>query len=339
MRERRRGIVGFAGVAALVLAAGCGGGADAGEGGTAAGGGTGVGSGSLPPTGAPAGTVRGGAPAPSVVVVEGVGLQGPESALHDPLDDVYLVSNLAGDPVAADGNGFISRISPAGEVLALRWIDGTAPGVTLHAPRGMALRGDTLYVADVECVRRFLRADGTPAGEFCFPGSVFLNDVSASADGWVFVSDTGGEGAGDTVQALWAMRPGEAAFEPVARGPELGRPNGVLAAPRGVVTAASFADGRVYRYEYRDGRWTGPFDLWTVPAAMLDGLVRLDDGSLLVSSLESGALHRLGMDGSVRVSLPGLDSPADIGLDADRGVLLVPVLRGDRLEIHPLPPS
>lgn len=272
------------------------------------------------------------------IVVEGVGFEGPESALHDPVDDVYLVSNLAGDPSEPAGNGFISRISVDGEVLALKWIDGTTAGVTLHAPRGMTLKGDTLYVADLECVRRFLRGSGAPAGEFCFPGSGFLNDISASDDGWVFLSDTGTGEEGDTVQALHALRPGGDRFEVVASGPPLGRPNGVLAADRGVVTAVSFAEGRVYRYEFRDEAWTGPFDLWTAPAAMLDGVVRLEDGALLVSSLESGTLYRLGMDGSVRVAIPGLETPADIGLDRRRGRVLIPELRGDRLEIRGLPP-
>ena len=59
----------------------------------------------------------------------------PESALHDPEADVYLVSNINGGPGDRDDNGFISRVSPDGQVLDLKWIDGADPGVTLHAPR------------------------------------------------------------------------------------------------------------------------------------------------------------------------------------------------------------
>ena len=60
----------------------------------------------------------------------------PESALHDPEADVYLVSNINGGPCDRDDNGFISRVSPDGQVLDLKWIDGADPGVTLHAPKG-----------------------------------------------------------------------------------------------------------------------------------------------------------------------------------------------------------
>lgn len=91
--------------------------------------------------------------APSAERVEVTGFSTPESVVHDAVDDVYLVSNINGEPLAEDGNGFISRVTPDGEVEALRWIDGEADGVELNAPKGMAVLGDTLYVADIDCVR------------------------------------------------------------------------------------------------------------------------------------------------------------------------------------------
>ena len=44
-------------------------------------------------------------------------------------------------------------------------------------------KGDTLYVADIDCVRRFVRTTGAPAGEICFPGATFLNDLATDANG------------------------------------------------------------------------------------------------------------------------------------------------------------
>ena len=74
-------------------------------------------------------------PATDAVLVDDVGFSTPESVLHDPTADVYLVSNIVGNPAEVDGDGFISRLSPSGEVLELRWIDGASDAVTLHAPR------------------------------------------------------------------------------------------------------------------------------------------------------------------------------------------------------------
>src|SRR6185436_7212339 len=87
-----------------------------------------------------------------------VGFRTPRSVLHDPEADVYLVSNVNGDPAAAydDDNGFISRIAPDGKVLDLKWIDGAADDdVLLSAPMGMALSGGQLWVADRNQVHAF----------------------------------------------------------------------------------------------------------------------------------------------------------------------------------------
>ena len=67
------------------------------------------------------------------------GFSTPESVLHDDRSDVYLVSNVNGSPTDKDDNGFISRITPEGEIENLKWIDGALGDVTLHAPKGMAI--------------------------------------------------------------------------------------------------------------------------------------------------------------------------------------------------------
>ncbi|MGH2396883.1 MAG: hypothetical protein ACRDFW_07825 [bacterium] len=76
-----------------------------------------------------AGTASMAGPAPIIVQ----GFQTPESVLYDSRADVYLVSNINGPAVprnvfAVDGNGFVSRVSPSGKVLGLKWIDGTKKG-------------------------------------------------------------------------------------------------------------------------------------------------------------------------------------------------------------------
>ena len=49
------------------------------------------------------------------------GFQTPQSAIHDPVADVYLVSNVGpGNPAGIDHNGFISRVSPDGSIQDLR---------------------------------------------------------------------------------------------------------------------------------------------------------------------------------------------------------------------------
>lgn len=274
----------------------------------------------------------------TTLVVADAGLAGPESALYDAAEELYLVSNINGEPTAEDGNGFISRVLPDGEVVALRWIDGADNSVSLNAPKGMALLGDTLVVADIDMVRLFHRATGRPLGEWPVPGSAFLNDVTVGPDGSVYVTDTGmlatsGGMERTNADALYRFQ-GDGRPQIVLQGPALQGPNGVAVGPDGVVVA-SWNAARLARI--REG--AEPEPLAELPKGQLDGLVRLPDGDWLVSSWEAEAVFRVSPDGTVSVFLEGLVSPADIGLDPRRQRLLVPLLTRDRLEIHPLPRS
>jgi hypothetical protein len=57
------------------------------------------------------------------ILVEGE-FRRPESVEYYAAEDVYLVTNINGSPDLADDNGFISKISPEGELLELKWLDG-----------------------------------------------------------------------------------------------------------------------------------------------------------------------------------------------------------------------
>src|SRR6476661_4738346 len=90
------------------------------------------------------------------------GFKHPESVKYDPGLNVWYVSNINGDPFAKDNNGFISRLKADGSVDSLEFIAGGKNGVTLNGPKGMALVGDTLWVADIDAVRGFDRRSGAP---------------------------------------------------------------------------------------------------------------------------------------------------------------------------------
>ena len=62
--------------------------------------------------------------------------------------------------------------------------------MTLNAPKGMAIVGDTLWVADIDAVRGFNRKSGALVANIAVPGAKFLNDVTAGPDG-LYITDTG----------------------------------------------------------------------------------------------------------------------------------------------------
>lgn len=123
-------------------------------------------------------------------VVQGLGF--PESVRHDPDQDVYFVSNMVGAGSVTDGNGYIARILAAtlGPVTIVAR-DGTG-GVVLDAPKGMAIEGDTLWVADIVLLGSHRRT-GAPVAtlELRPHSSMLLNAIAVGPDGTMRVTDTG----------------------------------------------------------------------------------------------------------------------------------------------------
>lgn len=267
------------------------------------------------------------------IAVTGVGFMTPESVLHDEEVDVYLVSNINGASVDEDGNGFISRVAPTGDVIALKWIDGASEDVTLHAPKGMAIVGDTLYVTDVTTVRMFDRNSGAPIGDIPVVGSDFLNDLHPGADGELYVTDSGmTAGEGGLVptgnDAVYVIRGRD--VEMVASGDELGRPNGIHTVGP-TLWVVSFGGQSLYSID-EDGKATEVM----LPAGGLDGLEVTNDGRLLISSWEGQAVYGGTPDGGFEVIVPDVESPADIGYDETRNHLLIPLFMKDEVQIIPL---
>lgn len=265
--------------------------------------------------------------------VSGVGFSTPESVLHDTEADVYLVSNINGGPLDEDGNGFISRLSPEGEVLELRWIDGAADGVTLNAPKGMAVQGGMLYVADIDCIRMFDRDTGAPAGEACPSTASFLNDVAAAPDGSsILFTDSGLDAsfASTGRDAVYRLD-GDGQITELIGEEGLGAPNGVAVGSTGIFVV-TFMSGEVFRLDAEGNRT----DVMPASERQIDGIEMMDDGGFLMSSWGDQAVYRVGGDGSVSQVVGGLDAPADIGYDRARNRVLVPLFNADEVHVVPL---
>jgi DNA-binding beta-propeller fold protein YncE len=146
-----------------------------------------------------AGCANGAPPAP--VRLEQVwradGLAQPESVAPSADGRTLYVSNVGGEADARDGVGFISRLSPDGRVLQREWVTG------LNAPKGIAVAGDTLFVADIDAIVEIDAKRGAIARRIAVDGARFLNDAARAPDGAVLVSDSGGA-------RIYALRDGVA---------------------------------------------------------------------------------------------------------------------------------
>ena len=259
-----------------------------------------------------------------------LGFDTPESALHDATADVYLISNIHGAPLAKDGNGYISRLQPD-DAFERHWIQGGRGGVTLHAPKGLALAGGVLWVADIDVLRTFDGATGAQRTDVVIPGATFLNDVAAAPDGTIYCTDSGLDAsfAPTGTDAIW-MVGSDGVPKVLLRGGDLGQPNGLVARDTGVYVV-SWRDGTFFQVD-RQGRRT---DLGKAPQAQLDGLARVegaDGAAFLATSWAGKCVYRFSLQG-VCTALPvALEQPADCGFDERRGLLLVPLFGKNTLE-------
>jgi hypothetical protein len=275
---------------------------------------------------------------PPPLLVRGVGFKQPACVLHDPALDVYLVSNLNGEPDARDGNGFISRVGPEGDVLELSWIQGGASGVTLDAPRGLAIAGDKLYVADIDTVRVFERTTGKPAGKLALPPSAFVSDVAAAPAGdIVYVAERGGAKPGKSAKKGKAVAAAIYAFESGSDKPRVlvsgaaAEPWALTADDAGVWLVT--ANGALQRVQ-RDGSSEPAHEL-TVKG--LTGVVRTRSGRLLVASRDASAVLLGKPESGFEPFASDLASPGDIGYDERRAKLLVPLAAEDAVYVQPVP--
>ena len=275
--------------------------------------------------------------ATKVVTVQG--FLAPESVLHDSAQDIYFVSNINGSPMAKDNNGFISRVRPDGAVENLKFIEGGRNGVTLNAPKGLALEGDTLWVADIDAVRAFEAKTGAPIDTVSLNklGAVFLNDIAVGLTGALYITDTGirFDDVGNVLHPgpdrVFRVGPDRAVTQ-VLRGDTLGRPNGIAVDPVGKRFIIVEFGGR-YVLAWKPGD-KAPGVVAKGPGGF-DGVV-VAGGRILVSSWADSSVsaYETGLEVKLISGIPG---PADIGYDAKRNRVLIPVLPGNRVEIWQLP--
>ena len=263
------------------------------------------------------------------------GFSTPESVLHDAVSDVYLVSNINGGALDKDDNGFISRVSPDGEILDLHWINGADDRVTLNGPKGMAIQDGTLYVADIDCLRLFDSETGAHRDDVCLEHATFLNDVAPGGNGTVFFTDSGLRAGPDGLEpsgadAVYRLIDDDRVVA-VKKEPSLGAPNGLAVGTRGILVV-TYGSGEVYRLT-AEGERT---DVMPASQRQLDGIEMLPDGGFLMSSWGDRCVYRIGSDGRVSKVVTDVDAPADIGYDASRNRVMVPLFNANEVRVHPL---
>lgn len=108
----------------------------------------------------------------------------PESVLPDLKKKRLFISLIDGASWEADGKGGVGILKPNGKGYKGNWISG------LHAPKGMGILNNKLYIADISNVVVIDIKKGIIVKRIAVDGSTGLNDITVTPGGIVFVSDS-----------------------------------------------------------------------------------------------------------------------------------------------------
>jgi hypothetical protein len=233
----------------------------------------------------------------------------PESCGYDAKGKALYVGNFGGaklDPAAKDGLGYISKVGLNGKVLEEKFLPA-AGGEPLNKPKGIWIRGDRLWVTDIDVVWIF-DLKTKKGRKLAIPGIQFANDP-AILDNALYVSDNRSD-------QLFKIAPAD--FLNTKKEPQVSavfsnagvNPNGLYPARHGMLYMVGFLAADKPRAIYALGV-SGQIKQLSEPIGRLDGIYEMKDGSLLATDWNTGSLFRWSEKGGVQKLASGFKGPAD----------------------------
>jgi hypothetical protein len=264
------------------------------------------------------------------------GFENPESAPWDGATGSFYVSNMGPgptDPMGRAPDGYLSKISGEGRLMAAKWVTG------LRSPKGIHRRGDDLLVADVgqvvvvdvagQKIRETIDLDAVGAQ---FPNDVTVDDRNGDA----YVSD-------GSRNAIYRIPGGASKPEVWLESDALENPNGLFLDgdklmvagygrdPRGNGPAAR-GPGRVLVVDLATKSVTPYANM--APLGDLDGIEKL--GSDWIVTDNTGHVWRVTPDGKP-TEVAKIANAADLGLRRGDRVAAVPTLSDNTVEFLTIP--
>jgi sugar lactone lactonase YvrE len=251
-------------------------------------------------------------------VWEASGFKQPESAVYDGATGTIYVSNINGDPMKKDGNGFIAKLAPDGKIIAMEWVKG------LDGPTGLAVAKGKLYAADVDRIIEIDTGTGEITRRYDAPGAKFLNDLAADKEGRIYASDM-------LTNSIWVLDGGKLSL--FVQDDALENPNGLLIESGRIVVgswgkmAPDFSTkvpGHMKVVDLATKKVSAMGD--PTPAGNLDGVEPDGKGGYFVTDWMSGGLFRFTADGKATRLLPLKPGSADLTVGPNE-MLVIPMMK------------
>ena len=262
------------------------------------------------------------------------GLRNPASFIVDPTTGNYFISNENGQPTERDNNGFITKLDPDGKISKLKFIEGGADGVTLHAPRGLAIIGRTLYVSDIDQVRRFHADTGRALGELDLSSVKvdYLAGLAADGHSTLYIADAGA----DTILKVDTRRSSKPTV--FVHDDALAGPHGLAVNPStGALVVVSWNAGKILEVT-KEGAVKVLFanSFFSARFGNLTGVDFDAFGNMYVSDFSEGKVVRIDPAFRFQTIAEFLTTPASLGIDRKNHLILVPYRSGNVAEMNGL---
>ncbi len=263
---------------------------------------------------------------PNIVMEISEGILHPESVLYSGEHGVFFVSNVAsGNPVETKPVGYMSKISRDGKTVTAKWVTG------LHAPKGMTIVGDFIYVADVTRVQKISISKSKIVKTINVKGSKFLNDITQDAAGNIYVTDM----FTDVLHRIQNDK-----ISPWIKDPRINALNGL------------FTDGKEHLMSTRWGNemdpqtWVTktPGDMAVIPLAKptditnvttvqgnLDGIAVDQGGNLWISDWMNGNVFMMNKKGETKKMFNLGSGTADLSIVKDQNLLVIPQMNQNKI--------
>ncbi|WP_104401742.1 SMP-30/gluconolactonase/LRE family protein [Vibrio penaeicida] len=246
-------------------------------------------------------------------------LPGAESIVFDESKGVYFVSLQSGDQ---PGDGSVVVLNADYQFIA-------TIASNLDNPKGIALKGNLLFVSDMKALLEIDLATGKVVTHEA-NNAEFLNDVEIDAGGNVYVSDMFTSTIyklENNTMSVWMDTP------------ELENPNGLKFINGALYVAAwgAFSDGDPLNAPFGRLLKVNPESksisrVTEKPFGNLDGIQVKEDGNLIVSDWKQGVVFTVSTQGDIQKTLDLPRGSGDVYYSKKQKTLMVPMaLEGEVL--------
>ena len=244
------------------------------------------------------------------------GLNVPESSCYNSSDKTIYISNIVGMHNIKDGEGYVSKLNEKGELIEKEWVKG------LNAPKGITCTKKNLYVTDIDRVLEISLKTGKITNTYRNKKSKSLNDITTTADGQIFVSDSDGN-------CIFYV--GKDSLEVFMESNQLGSMNGILA-----------NDNLLYLGSKGDfisiDQKTKAINTIAKNVGYLDGILMIDKNKFITSDFR-GKVQLVEPGKNIEILINTTDmkiNAADLGFIVSQNLLLVPTFNDNKVNAYRL---